>query len=158
MAKGNFRKRRRDIDRTKFELLPSDAFPSDVILTEFQGRRVSNLLLDFAAPLLSKIAEDNFFQFKTMLYFSAVAWNFSYFKQGEERHTALDRFLLNSEFFQESSREKMYNIVDSLSIRKTQSFWQYDVMFLNFEVMKGENGNTVTANAIPAGLMNIPVQ
>ncbi len=158
MPKSNFRKRRRDIDRTRLELLPRDVFPDEAVFEDFQGRRVSNLLLDFAAPLVSKLDKENFFQFKTMLYFAAIAWNFSYFKQGENRKAALDRFILESKMFEGTSKEKMYNIVDSLAARKIQSFWQYDIMFVSFEVIKGEKENTVLANAIHSSLMNIPVQ
>lgn len=158
MPKSNFRKRRRDIDRTRLELLPRDVFPDEAVFEDFQGRRVSTLLLDFAAPLIAKLDKENFFQFKTMLYFAAIAWNFSYFKQGENRKAALDRFILDSKMFEGTSREKMYNIVDSLAARKIQSFWQYDIMFVSFEVIKGEKENTVLANAIHSSLMNIPVQ
>ena len=158
MTKSNFRKRRRDIDRTKFELLPRDAFPDEAVFDEYKGRRVSNLLLDFASPLISKLDKEQFFQFKTMLYFAAIAWNFSYFKQGENRRAALDRFILNNEMFEGPNKDKMYNIVDNLAARKTQSFWQYDTMFVSFDVLKGEKDNTVMANAIHSSLMNIPIQ
>ncbi|HOP62882.1 MAG TPA: hypothetical protein PK358_02930 [Spirochaetota bacterium] len=158
MTKSNFRKRRRDLERVKFELLPRDVFPDEAVFEEYQGRRVSNLLLDFASPLIANLDKDNFFQFKTMIYFAAVAWNFSYFKQGEERKAALDRFLLHSGMFEGKNREKMYNIVDSLSARKMQSYWQYDIMFVTFEIINGEKGNTVMADAIHSSLMNIPVQ
>lgn len=157
MSKSTFRKRRRDIDRSRIELLPRDVFPDDAVFEEYQGRRVSNLLLDFASPLISNLDRDNFFQFKTMLYFAAVAWNYSYFKQGEERKAALDKFILSSGMFEGTNREKMYNIVDSLASRKIQSFWQYDIMFVSFDVIKGEKDNTVLANAIHSSLMNIPV-
>lgn len=157
MTKSNFRKRRRDIDRTRIELLPRDVFPDEAVFEEYQGRRVSNLLVDFATPLIAKLDKENFFQFKTMLYFAAIAWNFSYFKQGMERRTALDRFILDSKMFETTSSEKMYNIVDSLASRKIQSYWQYDIMFVSFDIIKGEKENTVMANAIHSSLMNIPV-
>lgn len=158
MTKSNFRKRRRDIDRSRIELLPRNAFPDEAVFEEYQGRRVSNLLLDFAAPLISNIDKENFFQFKTMLYFAAIAWNFSYFKQGEDRKAALDRFILDSRMFESTNREKMYNIVDGLAARKIQSYWQYDIMIISFEIVKGEKDNTVMANAIHSSLMNIPLQ
>ncbi len=158
MTKSNFRKRRRDIDRTRIELLPRDAFPDEAVFEEYQGRRISNLLIDFASPLVANLDKENFFQFKTMLYFAAVAWNFSYFKHGEIRKAALDKFLLNSKMFEGSNRDKMYNIVDSLAARKNQSFWQYDIMFVSFDIIKGEKDNTVMANAIHSSLMNIPIQ
>ncbi|HQO40740.1 MAG TPA: hypothetical protein PK986_09745, partial [Spirochaetota bacterium] len=114
MTSTNFRKRRRDLDRFKMDLLPADVFPEDALLLEFQGRRISNILLEFASPLLSGIEKDNTVQFKTMMYLSAVVWNFSYFEAGKERKEALDRFLLTSKFFNEGNKEKMYTIVDSL--------------------------------------------
>lgn len=158
MPKSNFRKRRRDIDRSRIELLPRDAFPDEAVFEEYQGRRVSSLLLDFASPLISNLDKENFLQFKTMIYFAAIAWNFSYFKQGDERRAALDKFILNNSLFEGPNREKMYNIVDNLSLRKTQQFWQYDIMFVSFDVVRGEKDNTVMANAIHSSLMNIPVQ
>ena len=158
MTKSNFRKRRRDIDRSRIELLPRNAFPDEAVFEEYQGRRVSNLLLDFAAPLISNIDKENFFQFKTMLYFAAIAWNFSYFKQGEDRKAALDRFILDSRMFESTNREKIYNIVDGLAARKIQSYWQYDIMIISFVIVKGEKDNTVMANAIHSSLMNIPLQ
>ena len=117
MTKGNFRKRRREVDIQKVELLPADVFPDDAVIQEFQGRRVSNILLEFASPLLDKVDKENAFQYKTMLYFAAVSWNFSYFKEGVERTEALDRFLLNNDNFSGENKEKMYTIVNSLSIR-----------------------------------------
>jgi len=158
MPKSNFRKRRRDIDRSRIELLPRDAFPDEAVFEEYQGRRVSSLLLDFASPLISNLDKENFLQFKTMIYFAAIAWNFSYFKQGDERRAALDKFILNNSLFEGPNREKMYNIVDNLSLRKIKQFWQYDIMFLSFDVVRGEKDNTVMANAIHSSLMNIPVQ
>lgn len=158
MTKSNFRKRRRDVDRTRLELLPRDVFPDEAVFEDYQGRRVSNLLIDFASPLIANLDRENFFQFKTMLYFAAIAWNFSYFKQGENRKAALDRFILNSAMFEGTNREKMYNIVDGLAARKLQSYWQYDIMFVSFDIIKGEKENTVMANAIHSSLMNIPIQ
>lgn len=155
MTNTNFRKRRRDLDRFRMELLPADVFPDDALLTDFQGRRISNILLDFAAPLLSSIDKENKVQFKTMMYLSAVAWNFSYFEAGKERKEALDRFLLTSELFNEGNRGKMYTIVDSLSGRKRSAFWQYDFMIVNFELVKGAKESTVLATAVPYSLMNI---
>ncbi|HNX23819.1 MAG TPA: hypothetical protein PKG60_07195 [Spirochaetota bacterium] len=155
MTKGNFRKRRREIDAQRIDLLPIDIFPEDAILHEFQGRRVSNILLDFASPLVSKIDAANAFQFKLMLYFAAVAWNFSYFREGDERKEALDRFLLNSDQFSGDKKNQMYTIVNSLALRKKKSFWQYDFMLVNFETVKGEKDSTVMACAIPYSLINI---
>ncbi|NLV67897.1 MAG: hypothetical protein GXY14_09520 [Spirochaetes bacterium] len=155
MTSTNFRKRRRDLDRFKMDLLPADVFPEDALLLEFQGRRISNILLEFASPLLSGIEKDNTVQFKTMMYLSAVAWNFSYFEAGKERKEALDRFLLTSKFFNEGNKEKMYTIVDSLSARKRSGFWQYDFMIVNFEIVKGPKESTVMAMAVPYSLMNI---
>lgn len=155
MTKGNFRKRRREIDIQKIDLLPIDIFPEDAILHEFQGRRVSNILLEFGAPLISKVDPANALQFKLMIYFSAIAWNFSYFKEGEERKEALDRFLLNNENFEGEKRNQMYTIVNSLSMRKRQSFWQYDFMLVNYEIVKGEKDSTVMACAIPYSLIDI---
>jgi len=155
MSNSNFRKRRREFDRFKMELLPLDVFPDDALLTEFQGRRVSNILLDFASPLLQGIEKDNAFQFKTMIYFSVMAWNFSFFEAGQKRKEALDRFLLKSEMFNEGNRGKMYTIVDSLSNRKRQGFWQYNFMIASFEIIKGEKESTVMANAVPYDLINM---
>jgi len=155
MTKGNFRKRRREIDMQKVELLPIDVFPEDAILHEIQGRRISNILLEFAAPLISNIDSANAFQFKLMLYFAAIAWNFSYFKEGDERKAALDRFLLNNEQFSGERKNQMYTIVNSLSMRKKKAFWQYDFMLVNFETVKGEKDSTVMACAIPYSLINI---
>jgi len=155
MTKGNFRKRRREIDVKRIDLLPIDVFPEDAILHEFQGRRVSNILLEFASPLLSKIETDNTLQFNLMLYFAAVAWNFSYFADGNERNEALDRFLLNNEQFAGDRKNKMYTIVNSLAVRKRKSFWQYDFMLVNYETVKGEKESTVIACAIPYSLIDI---
>lgn len=155
MANNNFRKRRRDLDRFKMDLLPADVFPEDALLLEFQGRRISNILLEFASPLLSGIDRENTVQFKTMMYLSAVAWNFSYFEAGNQRKEALDRFLLTSSLFNEGNRNKMYTIVDSLSARKRSSFWQYDFMIVNFELVKGAKESTVLATAVPYALMDI---
>ncbi len=155
MTKGNFRKRRREIDIQRVDLLPIDMFPEDAILHEFQGRRISNILLEFAAPLLSNIDSGNAFQFKLMLYFASVSWNFSYFKDGEERKEALDRFLLNNDQFAGDRKNQMYNIVNSLSMRKKKGFWQYDFMLVNFETVKGEKDSTVMSCAIPYSLINI---
>ncbi len=155
MSNSNFRKRRREVDRFKMELLPVDVFPEDALLSEFQGRRISNILLDFASPLVSSIEKDNLFQLKTMIYFAAIAWNFSFFEAGKNRKEALDRFLLNGEMFNEGNRGKMYNIVDSLSSRKRSGFWQYDFMIVNFELIKGEKESTVLATAIPYSLINL---
>ena len=155
MPKGNFRKRRREIDMQRIELLPADIFPEDAILHEFQGRRISNILLEFASPLITNIDSNNSFQFKLMLYFAAVAWNFSYFKEGEERKEALDRFLLNNEQFAGERKNQMYTIVNSLSMRKKKAFWQYDFMLVNFETVKGEKDSTVMACAIPYSLINM---
>jgi len=155
MTKGNFRKRRREIDMQRIDLLPVDVFPAEAILHEFQGRRISNILLEFATPLVSNIDTANAFQFKLMLYFAAVAWNFSYFKEGEERKEALDRFLLNNEQFSGDKKNQMYTIVNSLSVRKNKGFWQYDFMFVNFETIKGEKDSTVMACAIPYSFINL---
>ena len=155
MANTSFRKRRKDLDRFRMELLPADVFPDDAVLSEFQGRRISNILLDFAAPLLSGIDKENTFQFKTMLYFAAVAWNFSFFEAGQNRKEALDRFLLSGELFNENNKGKMYNIVDSLSARKRSAFWQYDFMILNFEMIKGAKESTLIASAIPYAFINM---
>lgn len=139
----------------RIDLLPIDIFPVDAILHEFQGRRISNILLEFASPLLSNIDKENGFQFKLMLYFAAVSWNFSYFKDGEERKDALDRFLLNDDQFAGERKTQMYNIVNSLSMRKKKGFWQYDFMLVNFETVKGEKDSTVMACAIPYSMINI---
>ena len=155
MTKGNFRKRRRDVDVQKVALLPVDIFPEEAVMHEFQGRRISNILLEFASPLITKIEADNQFQFKLMLYFAAIAWNFSYFKEGAERKEALDRFLLDNEQFSGEKKNQMYTIVNSLSMRKKQTFWQYDFMLVNYETVKGEKDSTVYASAIPYSLINI---
>jgi len=155
MTKGNFRKRRREVDIQRIDLLPVDVFPEDAILDEFQGRRISNILLEFATPLISGIDTSNAFQFKLMLYFAAVAWNFSYFKEGEERKQAMDRFLMNNDRFSGDKKTQMYNIVNSLSMRKRKSFWQYDFMLVNFETIKGEKDSTVLACAVPYSLINL---
>jgi hypothetical protein len=155
MTKGNFRKRRRGLDSEKIELLPADVFPQDAIMHEYEGRRISNILLEFASPLVSNVDSENSFQFRLMLYFSAIAWNFSYFKEGEERTKALDRFILNNEMFSEDKKKQMHTIVNSFSMRKKQQFWQYDFMLVNFEVMRGEKNSTVIASAIPYSLMDI---
>ena len=155
MTKGNFRKRRREIDSEKIELLPADIFPKDAIMHEYEGRRISSILLDFASPLVTNIDHENLFQLRLMLYFSAIAWNFSYFKEGDERTKALDRFILNSEMFTEDKKKQMHTIVNSFSIRKHRQFWQYDFMLVNFEVIKGDKDSTVMASAIPYSLMDI---
>jgi hypothetical protein len=154
MTKNSSRKRKKDISRFYMELLPLEVFPEESILHEFNKRRISNILLEFALPLTKGISEENFFQFKTMIYFAAVAWNFSFFKQGEERKTALDRFLLNNDAFSDDNKSKMYNIVDNLSLRKRQSFWQYDFLFIDFEVIKGVKNSTVISKGIPYSLIN----
>ena len=92
---------------------------------------------------------------KLMLYFAAIAWNFSYFKEGAERKEALDRFLLDNEQFSGEKKNQMYTIVNSLSMRKKQTFWQYDFMLVNYETVKGEKDSTVYASAIPYSLINI---
>ncbi|HOK01942.1 MAG TPA: hypothetical protein PKX79_05140 [Spirochaetota bacterium] len=158
MSKGNFRKRRKEVDIARIELLPEDVFPEEAIFEEYKGRRVSNILLEFASPLLAKVSKDDFFQFKTMIYFAAISWNFSYFKAGQERKAALDRFLLGNKLFEGENKEKMYTIVDNLSLRKVNSFWQYDFMLVSFKAIKGEKENSVMANAIDSSLMNIPIQ
>jgi len=155
MTKGNFRKRRRELDSEKIELLPEDVFPEDSIMHEYEGRRISNILLEFASPLVTKIDPENAFQFRLMLYFAAIAWNFSYFKEGEERTKALDKFILNNEMFAGDKKKQMHTIVNSFSMRKKQQFWQYDFMLVNFEVIKGEKNSTVMATAIPSYLMDI---
>jgi hypothetical protein len=155
MANTNFRKRRREVSRFSMELLPLDVFPADAIMTEDQGRRLSDILIDFASPLISGIDKENFFQFKTMIYFAAVAWNFSYFDKGEQRKMALDRFLLNSELFNEGNKGKMYNIVDSLSARKKSVFWQYDFFIAYFDLIKGARETTLMASAVPYSLIDI---
>lgn len=155
MTNTNFRKRRRELDKFRIDLLPADVFPEDALLLEFQGRRISNILLDFAAPMLSSIEKDNAMQFKTMMYLSAVAWNFSYFEAGDQRKAALDRFLLSGSLFNEGNRGKMYTIVDSLSARKRSAYWQYDFMIVNFELVKGTKESTVLATAVPYSLMDI---
>ena len=48
----------------------------------------------------------------------------------------------------------MYNIVDSLAMRKKKSFWQYDFMIIDFEVLKGEKGMSLIARGIPYALIN----
>ena len=35
MSKGNFRKRRRELDSQRVELLPADVFPNDVVMHEY---------------------------------------------------------------------------------------------------------------------------
>jgi len=155
MTKGNFRKRRREVDIKRIDLLPVDVFPEEAILHEFQGRRISNILLEFASPLITSIDSSNSLQFKLMLYFAAIAWNFSYFNEGAERKEALDRFLLNNERFAGEKKNQMYNIVNSLSMRKRKSFWQYDFMLVNFETVMGEKDRTVMACAIPYSLIDI---
>ena len=155
MTKGNFRKRRRELDSEKIELLPEDVFPKDSIMHEYEGRRISSILLEFASPLVTKIDPENAFQFRLMLYFAAIAWNFSYFKEGEERTRALDKFILNNEMFAGDKKKQMHTIVNSFSMRKKQQFWQYDFMLVNFEVIKGEKNSTVMATAIPSYLMDI---
>ena len=155
MTKGNFRKRRKELDSEKIELLPADVFPKDAIMQEYDGRRISNILLEFASPLVTKIDPENTFQFRLMLYFAAIAWNYSYFKEGEERTKALDKFILNNEMFTDDKKKQIHTIVNSFSMRKKQQFWQYDFMLLNFEVMKGEKNSTVMATAIPYSLMDM---
>lgn len=155
MTKGNFRKRRREIDSQRVDLLPSDVFPENLIIHEFQGRRVSNIFLEFASPLIANVDASNTLQFKMMLYFAAIAWNFSYFKEGDERKNALDKFVLNNEQFSGEKKNQMYNIVNSLSMRKNKGFWQYDFMLVNFEAIKGEKDSTVKACAIPYSLINM---
>lgn len=154
MTKGNFRKRRREVDLKRVELIPSDVIPQEVIIQEFQGRRISSILLEFASPLLTNIDADNFFQYKIMLYFAALSWNFSYFNEGDERKEALDKFLLNNENFPEDRRDKMYTIVNSLSIRKRRGFWQYDFLLVNYETIQGEKERSVVANAVPYSLVS----
>lgn len=155
MANSSFRKRRREVERQIIEMLPDDVFPADAVMHEFQGKTISAIFLDFASPLISNIEPDNFFQFKTMLYFAAVAWNFSYFKEGQDRRDALDKFFGSSELVAGDNRGKMQTIVDSLSFRKQRSFWQYDFFLVNYEVIKGEKNGTVMAKAIPCALFNI---
>jgi hypothetical protein len=155
MTKGNFRKRRRVLDSDKIELLPADMFPQDAILHEYERRRISNILLEFASPLVTSIDSANGFQFRLMLYFAAIAWNFSYFKEGEERTKALDRFIISNEVFTEDKRRQMHSIVNSFSIRKQKMFWQYDFMLVNFEVIKGEKNSTVMASAIPYSFIDM---
>jgi hypothetical protein len=155
MTSSNFRKRRREVDRQFIEMLPDDVFPGEAVMDDFQGRTISSIFLDFASPLIENIEPENFFQFKTMLYFAAVAWNFSYFKEGKERRDALDKFFGQSELVSGDNREKMQTIVDSFSFRKKRSFWQYDFFLVNYEVIKGEKKGTVMAKAIPCAMFNI---
>jgi len=58
MTSTNFRKRRRDLDRFKMDLLPADVFPEDALLLEFQGRQFRTYcwsLLRRFFPVLKKI-------------------------------------------------------------------------------------------------------
>ena len=155
MSKGNFRKRRREVDSEKIVLLPADVFPQDAIMYEYEGRRISNILLEFASPLVTNVESENTFQFRLMLYFAALAWNFSFFKEGEDRTNALNEFILKGEMFADDKRRQMHTIVNSFAARKQKSFWQYDFMLVNFEVIKGEKESTVIASAIPSFLMDI---
>lgn len=154
MQKGGSRKRKRDINRFYMELLPLDVFPEESVLYEFNKRRVPDILLEFAEPLISGVDEGNFFQLKSMIYFAAVAWNFSFFQKGEERKNALDRFLFNNEAFNNENKTKMYNIVDNLSLRKRKAFWQYDFLFIDFEILKSQKNSTVMAKGIPFDMIN----
>ncbi len=156
MTKSSFRKRKRELDRLHIDLLPLDVFPEDAVFMEFQNKRISVILLEFAEPLVSNIEDGNFFQFKTMLYFAVLAWNFSFFEPGKDRHEALDKFLINDEVFNDGNKAKWYNIIDSLSIRRRKNFWQYDFLFVSMDVIKGEKQNTITGKGIPYSLMNIP--
>ncbi|MCL1833553.1 MAG: hypothetical protein FWG49_03530, partial [Leptospirales bacterium] len=67
MSKGNFRKRRRDVDSERMDLLPADLFPKEAIMYEYEGRRISNILLEFASPLVTGVEAENTFQFRLML-------------------------------------------------------------------------------------------
>jgi hypothetical protein len=156
MTKGNFRKRRREIDSEKIVLLPEDVFPEDAILHEYEGRRISNILLEFASPFISNIDPNNTFQFKIMLYFAALGWNFSYFKEGDERTSALNDFVLKDEQYTPDKKKQMHTIINSLAMRKQQQYWQYDFMLVNFEVIKGEKDSSLIACAIPSYLMDVP--
>jgi len=154
MVKSSSRKRKRDLNRFYMELLPLEEFPEESVLHEFNKRKISHILMEFALPLTSGVPEDNFFQYKTMIYFSAVAWNFSFFNQGQDRRAALDRFILDNEVFNGENKEKMYNIVDNLSLRKRKSFWQYDFFIIDFEILKNEKKSAVNAKGIPYALIN----
>lgn len=154
MLKSSSRKRKRDLSKFYMELLPLEVFPEESILYEFNKRRISNILVEFAQPLTAGVDVENFFQYKTMIYFAAIAWNFSFFKQGEERRNALDKFLLNNEAFSNDNKIKMYNIVDNLSLLKRKTFWQYDFLYVDFEILKGEKNSTVMAKGIPYDMIN----
>lgn len=156
MKKSGFRKRRKDQDKLSVQLLPLELFPRDSVIDEFQGRRISNILIDFASPYITKIPEGNFMQFKIMLYVAALAWNFSYFKTKEDRQTALVNFIQGQPIFNESNKEGWFNIVEVLGARKNSDFWQHNYVIGRLDVIKGEAESAVVAEAVPYTLIDLP--
>ncbi len=156
MSKTGFRKRRKEKDKLSVKLLPLSLYPEESVITEFQGRRISNILIDFASPYVSKIEEGNFVQFKIMLYVAALAWNFSYFKTREDRRAALENYLHGQPIFNEANKEGWFNIVEVLAARKQQGFWQHNYVIGALDVLKGMNESSVMAEAVPYTLIDLP--
>jgi len=156
MSKQGFRKRRKEQDKLSVQLLPLGLFPEEAIITDFQKKRISTILLEFASPYISKLKDADFVQFKIMMYVSALAWNMSYFKTREDRVAALENFLVGQPIFNETNKQGWFNIVEVLSARKLKDFWQHNYVIGKLDVVKGETESSVIAEAVPYTLIDLP--
>jgi|GEM_PF-1435665 len=106
--------------------LPKDA----VITTKTQNEKMSEVLLDFAEPLIDKCKDDK--AFYNALQICAIAWNSS-FLSPEERNKLIDESF-NKYINDNEDREIAKEILSKMLERKQKKFPDIKRMIMDFQI------------------------
>lgn len=106
--------------------LPKDA----VITTNTQNEKMSEVLLEFAKPLIDECKDDK--AFYKALQISAIAWNSSFFSP-EERKKLIDESF-NKYINDNNEREIAKEILSKMLERKEKKFQNIKRKILDFQI------------------------
>jgi len=122
---GALRKLRRKGHHPEYEVEP-------LRRTETSGyRKMSEVLLDFARPLLDEYVDDDF---QSIISFSAVCWDISFMPE-EKQQKELEYFLDLMEINKPADRQQVKNEARILLERKKLLFSDDKRMVMNFRIV-----------------------
>ena len=137
---GGLRKLRRRGLGSRYEVEPlrnKDIFP---------GRKMSEVLLDFASPLLD--AEDDDY-FETIIGFAVLCWNLSFLPDGE-RQKELEH-IINELGGADSLVRTEVEDHASMLLKRKQKFFAKDRRFIvNFKIVEEGNNSRLLVMSAPA--------
>jgi len=103
----------------------------------FQGRKMSEVLLDFASPLLDAVDDD---YFKNVIGFAVLCWNLSFLPDGE-RQKELERIINKLGRTDPLFRTGVEDHARMLLKRKQEYFAKDRRFIVNFKIVEEGNNN-----------------